>query len=251
MNEDEVNGLFEYMSFTKAETAVYLALLELGSTTTGPIIKKADIPQGKVYVLLDKLLTKGIITYTLISGTKHFQAKNPTTLIPWFELMEKNMLEKKNKLMQLMPELVGKYTSSKYEKQVEIYEGFNGMKSLYMQILDKTDAMLIIGGTSSIPSLLEDFFMSWHKERINKKIHIKFIYNKERKKFAQNRESMKFTEVRYLDLPVSPSWTTIFEDYVIIVTVIDIKNITCFLIKDKGVSNTQRDYFNALWKQAK
>jgi HTH-type transcriptional regulator, sugar sensing transcriptional regulator len=251
MNEIELKEILENIGFTKSETSTYLALLDLGTSTTGPIIKKAKIPQGKIYVILDKLLNKGIITHTIKSGIKHFQAKDPQTLLSWFEELEKNIQNKKNKLLEILPELRLKYESTEYEKQVEIYEGFSGLKILYSLILEKGKTIQIIGSTTSTPEQLETYLINWHKERIDKKIDLKLIYSKERKKYAKNREKMNHTQVKYLNLPFSPSWTTIMEDYVITVTMTDMKNISCFLIKDKNVAKAQRDYFEIMWKQAK
>lgn len=251
MEETKLEEVFQEIGFTKNEASVYLALLGLGSTTTGPIIKKASISPGKVYIILDRLINKGIVTHTVKSGTKYFQSKEPTTLIEWFEEKEKDMAEKKKKLLNMMPTLQAKLDSSIYKKQVEIYEGFRAMKLLYDSILNNKNELFIIGSTSLVPQVLEDYLSRWHKVRIQKKIDTKIIYSKARKKYAKNREKMKYTEVKYLDLPLSPSWTTIFKDHVITVTLEGEMNITCFLIKDKNVANSQKDYFNLLWKQAK
>lgn len=251
METIDLEEIFQEIGFTKSESSVYLALLELGSTTTGPIIKKASIPQGKVYVILDKLINKGIVTYTIKSGVKHFQAKEPHTVLTWFENIEKDIMKKKKMLLKALPELKAKYDSAEYKKQVEIYEGFKALKILYDSILNKTKEVYLIGSTSSIPSLLDDYFVGWHKRRIKKHINTKIIYAKARKKYAQNRETMKYTQVKYVDLPISPAWSTIFEDYVITVTFEGINNITCFLVKDKNIAKSQKDYFNVLWKQAK
>jgi len=46
--------LLTEIGLTKSEIAVYFALLELGSSTTGPIIKKAEICQGNILLFLSK-----------------------------------------------------------------------------------------------------------------------------------------------------------------------------------------------------
>ncbi len=65
--------LLTEIGLTKSEIAVYFALLELGSSTTGPIIKKANIASGKAYLILDKLAQKGLVTYSIKSKTKNYQ----------------------------------------------------------------------------------------------------------------------------------------------------------------------------------
>ena len=46
--------LLAEIGLTKSEIAIYFSLLEIGSSTTGPIIKKAGIASGKAYLILDK-----------------------------------------------------------------------------------------------------------------------------------------------------------------------------------------------------
>ena len=69
------------IGLTKSEIAVYLALLDIGSSTTGPIIKKAQIASGKAYLVLDRLIQKGLATYTIKGSIKYFQAKDPDRLL--------------------------------------------------------------------------------------------------------------------------------------------------------------------------
>ncbi len=45
------------IGLTEGETTVYLALLELGSSTTWNITKKSGISGSKVYEVLDRLIT--------------------------------------------------------------------------------------------------------------------------------------------------------------------------------------------------
>ena len=49
--------LLEEAGLTEGESKVYLALLELGTTKTGPLIKKARVSSSKVYKILDRVLT--------------------------------------------------------------------------------------------------------------------------------------------------------------------------------------------------
>ena len=50
--------LLEEIGLTKSEIKVYLALLELGSSTTGPIVDKSKASSSKIYEILDKLMQK-------------------------------------------------------------------------------------------------------------------------------------------------------------------------------------------------
>ena len=67
-------SLLEDIGLTRSEINVYLALLELGSSTTGKIIDKAKVSSSKIYEVLDKLIQKGLVSFIIKSGIKYFQA---------------------------------------------------------------------------------------------------------------------------------------------------------------------------------
>jgi len=69
--------LLKEIGLTESETKVYLALLELGSTTKGPIVDKSQVASSKIYELLEKLIQKGLASFVVKSGTKYFEAAPP------------------------------------------------------------------------------------------------------------------------------------------------------------------------------
>jgi len=50
-----VNELLTEIGLTERESKVYCALLELGQTTTGPLSKKSQVPNSKIYAVLESL----------------------------------------------------------------------------------------------------------------------------------------------------------------------------------------------------
>src|SRR3990167_6978360 len=73
---------------TEGEAKVYLALMDLGPSTTGPIIEKAHVAKSIIYQLLDKLIQKGLVAYITKEKTKYFQASDPHKLIEYMETNE-------------------------------------------------------------------------------------------------------------------------------------------------------------------
>ena len=65
-------SILEDLGLSKREAKAYLALLELGSTTVGEIIKKTDIPSSKIYEVLDRLMKKGLVSYVIIKLFRSF-----------------------------------------------------------------------------------------------------------------------------------------------------------------------------------
>ena len=54
----------EEIGFTNGESKVYMALLDLGPSTTGQIIKLAEVSRSKVYEMLEKLIKEGVVSFS-------------------------------------------------------------------------------------------------------------------------------------------------------------------------------------------
>ena len=67
----------EEFGLTKIEAKVYLNLLRLGSTTTGPLVKKTELHRATVYDALKRLMEKGLINFIIKEKTRYFQAADP------------------------------------------------------------------------------------------------------------------------------------------------------------------------------
>lgn len=72
--------ILEDVGLTKTEIKIYLTLPRLGQSTTTPIVREAHIHASKVYEYLDKLIQKGLVTYTIQANKKHFTAADPSFL---------------------------------------------------------------------------------------------------------------------------------------------------------------------------
>ena len=66
--------ILEEIGLTKSEVKTYLALLEIGSSSTGDIVEKAQVASSKIYEILDKLSQKGLVSFIIKSGVKYFEA---------------------------------------------------------------------------------------------------------------------------------------------------------------------------------
>ncbi len=122
--------IFKELGFTDREIKVYIALLELGLTTVGPIVSKTKLQHSKVYETLDKLIEKGLVSYIIISKTKHFQAANPKEILNILE-------ERKRKFKEILNELELKQKYSISKQIAIVYEGFKSFKSLFNRIADE------------------------------------------------------------------------------------------------------------------
>ncbi len=235
--------ILESIGLTKNEIKVYLALLEIGTSSSGAIIKKSDLYGTRVYDALNKLISKGLVSYFFTRNIKYFQASEPHKILEIFN-------EKKMELENLSREITG-LSKNKIsdEQKVKVYEGLNGIKFLFNTLSNgfiKGRELLVFGNPKSANDKLEPFFLEFHKKRINKETFMKIIHNEENKTYAKKRENWRLTEVRYMPKNViTPSWINIFGDKVFIFNIED--ESFAIEITNKKVAQSYKEYFNILW----
>src|SRR3989344_7028357 len=121
------------LGLSNNEAKLYLALLKLGSTTTGPLIKASGIYRVMVYDTLEKLMNLGLVTYSLKKNRKYFEAEKPLQLL---ELIKNKELTAK----QIIPELEKLNVSKPLEQGAFLYEGWKGIKAAqenYFKLMKK------------------------------------------------------------------------------------------------------------------
>jgi len=245
--------ILEEIGLTKTEIKIYLTLLKLGQSTTTNIVRNAEIHASKVYEFLDRLIQKGLVSYVIKSNKKYFSASEPDFLKEFLKEKENNLKEQEHEIDKILPQLKAIKKSGEDIIQSEIYEGLRGAKSVYERILStlkKGETQYIIGAPKIANELIEGFLLDWHKRRIKKGIKCRYIYDSNARDYGKVREEMPLTEVRYLPKnTVSPIWTEIFKDSVVIGHIKG-RNAVLFLIKDKEIAKSYLDYFDLIWKSS-
>lgn len=124
--------IFKELGFTEREIKVYIALLELGSITVGPISTKTRLQPSKVYETLEKLIEKGLVSFIIVSKTKHFQASDPKEIINLID-------ERKRRFQDVLQELELKKKYSESKQIAVVHEGFKSFKAMFNRIADEVE----------------------------------------------------------------------------------------------------------------
>ncbi len=247
-------GSLERLGLTNGEIQVYLALNKIGESTIGPIVNHSKVSKSKIYDILEKLIEKGLVGYTIKNNTKYFISNDPHMLIEYLKRKEDELSETKKEINLMLPTLLSARESFLPQRLGEMYEGLNGVKAIREELMDslKVDnALLVLGAPKIANEKWEGWLLEFHKKRINRKIKMKIIYNADAKEYGEIRTHMKLTEVKYLPNNLtSPNWIDIFPTTVLFVMLVD-KNPLAFVVRDKDLANSFRSYFEIMWKIAK
>lgn len=95
--------ILEEIGLTSSEIKVYLALIELGSSKKGPIVKKAGITSSKIYEVTDKLIKRGLASYVVKDKMKYFNAAPPSRIKEYLKEKEAKIKKQENELDKLLP----------------------------------------------------------------------------------------------------------------------------------------------------
>lgn len=235
------------LGLSKNEAKIYLALLELGPSTTGPIIKKTGLYRVIVYDTLEKLLKQGLVNYSLKKNRKNFEAEDPKQILELIknkEILAKDVVNDLKKLKIEMP----------LEKGAFVYEGWKGIKAAqenYFKDMKKGPGeYLMVGASRELHKKLDIFFNYFHERRSKMKVPAKLLFNENNRRFGKLKKKYKPVQIRFMPKKViTPSWISTYKDMVLIGVAEDTP--MAFFIKNKAVAESYRQYFYFMWEQGK
>ena len=239
--------VLEGIGLTKNEIKIYIALLKLGASTTGKIIENTGLHRAIVYDNLEKLIQKGIVSFVIQNNRKVFKAYDPKRLNEYLE-------EKKQKLNTILPELSQIYQIPKFETATNVYEGKEGIKTIFEDILKTKPKEYYVfasygGATEILPFYLKHYYGKLEKLKINLKgILIDTPQGRERGKGVSKHKNI---ELRYMPKEfVSPATTYLYDGKVAFI-MWSKETPMAILIQNKNLYESFLNYFNVLWKSCK
>ena len=240
--------LLEGLGLNKSEIKIYLALLELGSTPAGPLIKKVAMHRAAVYNILELLIDKGLVSYVVKANRKYFEAQDPDRLLDYINSKKQELDEKEEKLKKIIPELQLKRKISKEEQEGTIYKGKKGLRSIFEDILKEKKPWFVFGATGKFKEIFNAYFIHFHERRARLKINLKVIFNEKVRKEKREGE-LKLCEIKYLpESYITPSTTYIYGNKIAII--LWSEEPLVFLMKSKQVADSYKIFFDILWKNA-
>lgn len=240
------------IGLTEGEIKIYLALLELGSSSITNIIKKSGISGSKTYEVLDRLMKKGLASSITKNNIRYFESSHPNRILDYLNEKEEQIEGEKFSIKKIIPELILKQKSAK-KAEAKIFIGFEGLKTAnedIIQSLRRGEEWLSMGLTQQ-PESWEVYFTKRQQERAKKGIIHKHLLNKKYKSLYETRKKLAHTEFKFL--PKEFEMPTSIEIYSnkIIIMILTPKSPMAILIENKDVSDSFRKYFYFMWDSKK
>ena len=239
-------SVLEEIGLTNGEIKTYLAVLELGSTTSGPAIKKSNLQSSVFYNSLNSLIEKGLITYIKKGKIRYYQSIDPYSLVDFLE-------DKKTRLKEIIPQLLAKQKSAENKETAEIFEGKNGIRTAYYSMLSDVEK----GETYQAFAMAEqfqnkeivDFFVKFDKKRNEENKVVNLLANlKDKNFFKENYKQVKNLNLRFTNINI-PLGINITKNSLMFT--IWGEEPVCYRILSKELSKRFSLFFEDIWKTAK
>ena len=247
-----IKNLLNQLNFSEKETNVYLALLELGSAKAKEISKKTDLNRTTIYDICDILLKKGIISQYKKGSATYFNALEPKHLLTYLDREKEERIKalekQKQKVSEMLPQLISLQNIYTSKPKVQFFEGEKGMREAYEDTLTSKETILAYANVETMHQGLPNFFPEYYKRRAENGIFIRAIVP--RNKLSIERATHNQKEMR--DIRFLPEEETTFSPEVNIygnkMLIASWKEKMAILIESKELVDLQKLTFELLWK---
>lgn len=241
----ELNEILQEYGLSDKEAKVYLTLLSIGSATVNTIAEKADLVRTTTYDILKVLREKALVSSAVKNKILYFEAADPSKLIQVLD-------EKKKRISGIMNELKQLKINIPKKPVIELYEGKEGIKTVYQDILEEKKPLFSFSNTHHIFNVLPFYVPNFVNQRAKAGIFIKLLNEKtkesvelmKKKDKAENRETRFIQELK--DIPLTEY---IYGDNVAIMSTKK-EEALGIIIRHSDFAKEQKLLFDLLWKEA-
>jgi HTH-type transcriptional regulator, sugar sensing transcriptional regulator len=232
------------LGLSPSEIKVYLHLLKEGSNYPNKISSEAKINRTNVYEALDRLVSKGIISFIVKNKLKWFEAKKPEALFTLIKEKEDQLSITKKNISVEIKKLKKQINPLKNSLEANIFTGKKGLRTIFEDILETKKPISLIAANLQFKELFGGYFELWHKIRIQNKISQRSIFPKSLKSKLKQRKLLKYKFVD--DKFTNPTTTIIYGDNCLLIQWG--KEPLAIRINDKEITKSHLNYFEMLWE---
>jgi HTH-type transcriptional regulator, sugar sensing transcriptional regulator len=240
----------EQIGLSKQEASIYLSTLKLGIAKASQIAQKSGIKRGGVYYTLKLLKEKGYISEVIKSGVQHYSSVNPERIL---DIIEEEKQRKKEIIQNIVPDLKEMQNIAIERPLIEIFEGYEGFKTIFSKLIEKSNQKFRCYMSASILDYLPHFHEQFRKRRSTKNIFIKTITEKTKLlEEIKKSDKKELRETRFNDILLKNTniLNYILDDAVVMIKA-NKKEQVAIYIKDKNLAQLQKNIFDKEWKECK
>lgn len=235
------------IGLTENEAKVYLALLEIGSSTAQQVAQKAELKRPTTYVQLETLMKRGLVTSFEKGAKTLFRAEDPEHLKQVLEKEKEEQKERASALENILPGLGNLYLSAGERPRVRFFEGIEGLKTIQDEFLkSRVELVKSIANMDNVFASFPSHEKNYVPQRVQRGIKSRLIYTSEKGDFLPTDEKM-LRESKFIPkLPLSGDIAIYGKSVAISVPQ---KRPFGVIIESEEISKSLGAVFDLLWKK--
>jgi len=235
------------------EAKIYLALVELGETTVIPLAKKSGLPRTTCYVVLDRMVKKGLASQVTNGAHTYFSAASPEKINEIAITNEQRATIQRKVAEGLIPKLLQIIQKSPKGPKIQYFIGRKGARTIFEDLLSSDEVKdFYIGSLDSCVNLVgERFIKDWVKRRIKAGIFSHGIRAQQNEILATTFKSgrRKFREIRLAPEGLEfPSYLCLYGRKIAVIT--DEDGGFGFIIESEKINAMFKSMFKILWQNS-
>jgi sugar-specific transcriptional regulator TrmB len=236
-----IKDVLKEFGLNDKEADIYIKLLEERSCTASRISKLAKMNRTTAYLELENLMKRGLVSYIIKDSKRYYQAASPGKFM---EILN----TKKAKIKGILPSLKDLHKSIEPFK-FEVFEGKEGIKTFYQDILNNAGEVLAFGVTGNAFEILKYDFPHFVKKYEKAGINARYLANGSAKELLKQLPKSG-VKIKYLPKEYSSEITTIIYKNKVAIQSLIKDNFFVVVISDKILYEGYRNYFEFMWKLA-
>ena len=240
---------------TSGESKVYESLVELGESSVGNILKRSSVSHSKIYDILKRLESKGLVSCVIRNGRQVFAPSHPSRLSVLADEERKRLDGAEKSVGDAIKRLSARMHSSSSSSILRAFEGFRGVKSVVdgtLEDVKKGDEIFILGSPKLWGERFGGYMIDWERRRLKTGAKCFLLLDADTPSwdFDWWRESKKsgltFTKRASWK---APSYLIITKNAV--VTIYVGEQLLALLVQHEGIAQRYKEFFWELWKGVK
>lgn len=263
------NDLFVQAGLSKNEAIIYDYLLKNGESPALDITKNTPLKKGVIYVALNELINKGLITEKLrrpknpnVRNKKkisHFSPQHPEKLRAYLANQQAQLKKAQNSLEANLTELVSNFNLVSGRPGLRYFEGLDGIKQVTEDSLRTKGEIFTYLDTENTVKKIEQINNEYVKKRQALGIKKKIInadnpYTREHMRQHQqwDADDRQLTQVKLLDHRVCHFDTImqIYDDKISYISFANDRQIGV-IIQDPTITAMHKEIFLFNWARAR
>jgi len=250
--------IFKKLGLGDKEIAIYLALLEHGTSSVRNLAMLTKLNRGTTYDILKKLQEVGLVSFFHKNTKQNFVAEDPERILKLLSDREQDLKKAEEKIKDLIPELKSLQEKGGGQPTTKFYEGRAGVKfildDVLLSIKNRADKNYYVYSAAGVREDVYSAYPDFNKKRIKNNIKANTIslsagggtYGLDERKWLPSAGSGQVKTEKSSE--ANMTYILIYADKCAFISRDSRNNPVGVIIENKMIYETQKILFLQMWK---